>query len=73
MLRWIKNSKGGSRNKSTGFKGITLSLYGKYVAHVTYQSLGVYKNSKQHNLYVGTYDTLKEAKEKRVEYILSLL
>jgi hypothetical protein len=72
MLKWIKNSKGESRNKSTGFKGIKLSPAGKYVSLVVVKNKGVYKDSKQYNLYVGTYNTLKEAKEKRVEYILSL-
>ena len=36
-------------------------------------SVGHNKPKQSKSIHIGTYDTLKEAKEKRVEYILSLL
>lgn len=73
MIRWIKNSKGSITNTTTKYKGISVTKYGKYKACVRVKNRGVYKDSKQHVLYIGNFDTLKEAKAKRVEYILSLL
>lgn len=72
MLKWIKNSKSkrvsGKSNKSTGYKGITVNISGKYEAKVHVKikdNWGI--------LYVGIYNTLEEAKKARVNYIISLL
>lgn len=73
MIKWIKNSKGAVTNESTKYKGISVTKDGNYKAFVRVRNKGVYKPSKAHIIYVGTYKSIKEAKSKRVEYILSLL
>ena len=73
MFKWIKNSKGAITNKGTNLKGISVTKDGNYKAFVGVRNKGVYKPSKAHIIYIGTYKSVKEAKQKRVEYILSLL
>jgi hypothetical protein len=73
MLRWIKNSKS-TYGVFTAIKGIKLNKAGRYVACLNIRiAEGINNPKKMKNIYIGSYDTLKEAKQKRVEYILSLL
>lgn len=66
MLKFIRNSK--STNKSTGYKGIRKTPSDKYTA-----ALNIWLDGKTRNIHIGTYDTLKEAKQARVKFILSLI
>lgn len=72
MLKWIKNSKSKKTYKNskrgTGYKGITITHVGKYESR-----LDIFIKDKWKAIYIGTYDTLYEAKKARVDYILSLL
>ena len=73
MLRWITNSKGSITNKTSKFKGIGITNNNRFKAIVTVRANGVYKDTKSINIYIGTYDTLNEAKTARINYILNLL
>ena len=74
MLKWIKNSKGAINNKSTNYKGITRNENGKYKANISIRlSVGKGKPKELKTIYIGEYDTLKEAKKARIDYILGLL
>lgn len=73
MLKWIKNSKSNIKTK-TGYKGIVKNATGKYVAEINIRlSSGKNKPKKVGYINIGTFDTLKEAKKARVEYIINLL
>jgi len=66
MIKIVKNSKS---KKGSGFKGIRLDeVVKKYKA-----SVSIYNNKTTCIKYLGYFDTLKEAKKARVEYILKLL
>ena len=74
MLKWIKNSKGAKNNESTGYKGITFGNNSKYKANIAIRlSAGKGKPKELKVIYLGEYDTIKEAKTARIEYILGLL
>ena len=74
MLKWIENSKGAVNNKSSKYKGIKLTEKGSYVASVNLRlSEGIGKPKKAKYIYIGTYSSVKEAKNKRIEFILNLL
>lgn len=74
MIKWITNSKGAVNNKSTNYKGITKKENGKYKANICIRlSVGKGKPKESKTIYIGEYDTLKEAKKARIEYILGLL
>jgi len=51
-------------------KGIVKMHDGRYEARVRYQ--GKSSNSELHNMYVGMFNTLDEAKLARCEFILNL-
>ena len=73
MLKWIKNSKSNYQSK-TNYKGIQLDVNGDYIAKVTVRIANGHNKPKQvKHIVLGTFKTLKEAKEKRVKYILSQL
>lgn len=69
MLKWIKNSKGASTNKSSDYKGIYVTRYGKYRTKVVVRN----GENPPYTVNLGNFNTLKEAKKARVDYILSLL
>lgn len=73
MLKWIKNSKGAVTNNTTNYKGISPTKDGNYKGFVRVRNKGVYKPSKAHIIYIGTYKSVKEAVDARIAYILSLL
>ena len=74
MLKWIKNSKGAVNNNSTKYKGITVDANGMYKAVLCIRlSKGKGKPKELKNIYIGTYESVKEAKANRIEYILNLL
>tara|TARA_R110002167_G_scaffold284737_2_gene489848 strand:+ start:2054 stop:2275 length:222 start_codon:yes stop_codon:yes gene_type:complete len=73
MIKWIKNSKGAVNNKTTGYKGITIS-HGKYKASVNIRlSVGKGKPKETKTIHIGEYKTLVEAKKERIKFILNLL
>ena len=74
MLKWIVNSKGAVNNDVSGYKGITSGSNDKYKAQIGIRlSVGKGKPKELKTIHIGQYDTIKEAKKARIDYILGLL
>lgn len=56
-------NRGFNRNNTTGAKGVSKSKNGRYVASI---------GKSYQNIYIGTYDTLEEARQARVEKEIEL-
>jgi hypothetical protein len=70
MLKWIKNSKGRLGNK---YKGVFITKDG-YRSEVIINIPETRQNPKGiKRVYLGYSKSLKEAKAKRIAYILSLM